>query len=266
MKNRAMFKNKRKGFYEINNKKTVTEIYLYDEIGWYGVEAETFIKDLKAIKNDVILRINSPGGRVFDGMAIYNAVKDFKHGITTIIDGLAASAASYIALAGDTVKMAEGAFLMIHNPMSLVFGSAEDMRKEAELLDKVRDQIAGIYQRQSGKSKKAIVELMKNETWFTGEEALENNFIDETIEETQADNLFDLSVFNNTPETLVKESGGETPQPKNFERALRDAGLTRQEAKAVLSEGLKALKEDKPLEEDELAVVLKFKHKLGRKE
>ena len=172
MKNRAMFKNKRKPYYEINNKKTVTEIYLYDEIGWYGVNAETFVKDLKAIKNDVVLRINSPGGSVFDGMAIYNAVKDFKHGITTIIDGLAASAASYIALAGDTVKMAEGAFLMIHDPMSLVIGSAEDMRKEAELLDKVRDQIAGIYQRKSGKSKKAIVELMKDETWFTGKKHL----------------------------------------------------------------------------------------------
>lgn len=248
MKHRSLFKNRATPGYEVKNKANApTEVYIYDEIGFFGVDAETFVKDFRQIQGEVTIRINSPGGSVFDGMAIYNAIKDHKAATTTIIDGLAASAASYIALAGDRVIMAEGAFLMIHDPYSLVIGTSEDMRKEAALLDKVRDQIAGFYARKSGKDMAEITQMMADETWMTGKEAKEAGFADEVTEDNPAENLFDLSVFNNVPERLSKTADGDTPTRKDIEQALRHAGLSRQEAKAFYSGGKAALE---PIDED----------------
>jgi ATP-dependent Clp protease, protease subunit len=248
MKIRSMFKNRATPGYEVKSKADApTEVYIYDEIGFFGVDAETFVKDFKQISGDVIVRINSPGGSVFDGMAIYNAIRDHKAATTTIIDGLAASAASYIALAGDKVVMAEGAFLMIHDPYSLVIGTSDDMRKEANLLDKVRDQIGSLYARKSGKDLAEITQMMADETWMTGKEAVDLGFADETMEQEPAANLFDLSVFNNVPERLFKTSDGDTPTRKDIEQALRHAGMSRQQAKAFYSGGKSALE---PIDED----------------
>jgi ATP-dependent Clp endopeptidase proteolytic subunit ClpP len=232
--------------YQINKKKDEQEIYIYDEIGspggFWGVDPEQFAKDLKAITGPVKIRINSPGGSVFGGMSIYNAIQSYEGGTTTIVDGLAASAASYIALAGDTVKINQGAFLMINEAWSLAIGNASDLRKEADLLDKIDGQIAGFYARKTGKELSDIQDIMTDETWFTADEALEFGLVDEVIEKTKpAENLFDLSVFNNVPDALNQPEACETQKPKDWESALRDAGMSRREAKAVLAEGLKAL-------------------------
>lgn len=236
--------------YEIKNKTSnqPTEIYIYDEIGFFGVKAETFVKDLKSIRGDVLVRINSPGGSVFDGMAIAQAIRERKDTTNTVVDGLAASAASYIALAGNSVRMVEGAFLMIHDPWSLAIGTSADMRKEADLLDKVRDQIAGFYARKSGKDMSEIQQIMADETWFTGSEALEYGLVDKVDGEQPAENYFDLTVFNNVPDKLQQGPEGGTPSIRDLESALRDAGLNRQQAKAVLSEGKSALETESPEE------------------
>jgi len=251
MKNRSIFKRNRPG-YEIRNKseKEPTEIFLYDEIGFWGVTAEAFAKDLKAIKNAVTIRINSPGGSVFDGVAMYKAISDFKNPTTTIIDGLAASAASYVALAGDTVQMSEGAFMMIHDPYSMVVGTSGDMRKEADLLDKIRDEIAGFYVRKSEKSIDEIVAMMAEETWLNGEDAVEFGLVDEVLKKDPVKNSFDLTIYNNVPDVLTSSEDCGMQKPKVLENALRDAGLSRREAKTVLSNGLKALTLNQPEDDD----------------
>ena len=115
-------------------------------------------------------------------MAIYNAIRRHKAKVTTYIDGLAASMGSVIALAGDTVKMAENAYYMIHNPWGGCYGEAKDMRKYADQLDTMKDQLANIYQAKTGLDREVILAAMDNETWYTGKDAADNGFIDELTE------------------------------------------------------------------------------------
>ena len=138
-----------------------TEVLIYDEIGAYGVTAKGFLAELGALPDDaaIDLRLNSPGGSVFDAVAIYNALKRHPGEITVWIDGIAASAASYVAMAGDTVVMPENAFLMIHDPSGLVMGTAEDMRSTAEALDKVKVSLIQGYAAKSGKPDEEIAAL-----------------------------------------------------------------------------------------------------------
>jgi len=241
--------------YRIENKKDEQVIYIYDEIGFpgdfWGVDPEQFAKDLAEMSGPVTVRINSPGGSVFGGMSIHNAIAQYDGPTTTVVDGLAASAASYILMAGDTVEINQGALIMIHEALSLAIGNASDFRKEADLLEKIDGQIAGFYARKSGKELSEIQRIMTDETWFTADEALGFGLVDAVIEkEKPAENLFDLSVFNNVPDSLVETEDRETRPPKDFEQALRDAGMSRQEAKAVLAEGLKAIEEPEPEEPD----------------
>ena len=132
--------------------KSGAEIYLYDEIGGWGISAKDFIAEVRALSGQPIaLHIHSPGGSVLDGHAIYNALLRHKGGLTIQIDGLAASMASVVAMAGRPVRMAENAFLMIHNPWSISMGDSEQMRKDAELLDRMRDGLVNIYAQKTGK-------------------------------------------------------------------------------------------------------------------
>ena len=244
MQKRSPFKPRAKaGIYKIENKAAEDQatVYIYDEISWFGINAEQFIKDLNDIKAKTInIRFNTPGGSVFDGTAVFNAIK--QHGSKTIthIDGLAASVGSVIALASDEVRMAENAFLMIHDPWSIVIGNADTMREEADLLDKVGGVIAKTYMDKTGMDKKEIKKLMSAETWMTAEEAKEMGFIDviDEIEENEKAKatLFDLSVFANVPDQLKGEK--QTPTVKDMERALRDVGCSIKQAKAILAEGL----------------------------
>lgn len=239
--NRSPFKPKAKGTYRIENKADESTIYIYDEISWFGISAQKFVEDLGAIKAKTIhLRINSPGGAVFDGTAIYNALQQHEAKIITHIDGLAASISSVVALAGDEVRMGENAFFMVHEPWSLVIGMADDMRKEADLLDKVGGTIANVYQGKTGKSLQEILDYMAAETWFTAQEALEAGFIDkiekDRDEKAQSSlNLFDLSVFANVPDKL--KNIRQAPSVRDIERILRDAGCSEKQAKVILAEG-----------------------------
>lgn len=155
------------------------EILLYDEIGQWGVTAKAFAATLaNAGAGPITVRINSPGGEVFDGLAIYNALKAHPGGVTTQVDGLAASAASYIAMAGSTVSMAESSMMMIHDAWGVVVGNRNDMRQTAATLDKVDGQMAGIYSAKTGKPVAEIAGMMDAETWLTAAEAKDAGFCD----------------------------------------------------------------------------------------
>lgn len=161
------------------------EISIYDEIGFWGVTAQQFAKDLKALGNNlkqINLHIHSPGGDVFDGIAIYNLLKNHPAHKTVYIDGLAASMASVIAMAGNEIIMPENAMMMIHKPWGIQGGDAEDMRKYADLLDKVENTLIMAYMSKTGKSEQELAEMLSEETWLTGKECVEQCFADKLAE------------------------------------------------------------------------------------
>lgn len=191
------------------------DVFLYDEIGGFGVNARDFISEIRASgAKKINLRINSPGGSVFDGLAIYNFLKE--QDVTVQVDGLAASIASIIAMAGKEVRIASNGFLMIHNPWGGAMGDSEEMRQTADLLDKIRDSLVGTYAKKTGKDAETIKRWMDEETWFSAEEAKENGFVDTITDEV----AFSASVrsFKKAPEILNKPS---TTAPDAAKRAFR---------------------------------------------
>jgi ATP-dependent protease ClpP protease subunit len=164
--------------------KGTAEILLYDEIGMWGITAQQFARDLKA-QGDlglIKLHIHSPGGDVFEGTAIYNLLKNHPARVEVFIDGLAASMASVIAMAGDTIYMPDNAMMMVHKPWGIQGGDADDMRRYAELLDKVENTLVMAYVSKTGKTEDEIKSLLKEETWMTGREAVEAGFADQLTE------------------------------------------------------------------------------------
>ena len=251
------FRRENKSGYTIRNQDDdIVTFYIYDIVDWIGVDPQQFMQDLKNVSADqtIRVRINSPGGSVFDGTALYNGLKQHEAKVETYVDGIAASIASVIAMAGDKIYMAENAFMMIHEPWSLVIGTAEDIRKEAELLDKVGGTIIDTYAKRSDKDRDEIKQAMQEETWLVGQEAIDFGLADYIAEEKTAENHFDLSIFNNTPSDLLNPEGGETPTLRDLEKQLRDAGLSKKQAKAFVSEGKGALEPDEGLEEEWAAI------------
>lgn len=166
------------------------ELLLYGDIGdgwWTDNNAKDFIKSIKDLGDlkSLTIRINSYGGDVFAGQAIYSFLKSISAEKVVRVDGIAASIASVVAMAGDRVVVPKNAMVMIHNPWSFAGGEAKDMRKVADLLDKLRDQIALVYSDKTGKDLDELRSLMDEETWMTGEEAVDMGFADETGEEIQ---------------------------------------------------------------------------------
>ena len=158
------------------------EILLYDEVGRYGVTAKLFAQALDSITAPAItLRINSPGGDVFDGLAIYAALTAKKAKITTSIEGLAASIASIIALAGNSVAMAENSFFMIHKAWTFTIGNADDHITQAGIMQKIDGQLASIYAGKTGRPLARIQGAMAAETWFTADEAKTFGLVDSII-------------------------------------------------------------------------------------
>ena len=179
-------KTNNQSWYSIKAKANDTaEISIYDEIGFWGVSAASFAQDLKSCGNNlkqINLHIHSPGGDVFDGIAIYNLLKNHPANVTVYIDGLAASMASVIAMAGNEVIMPENAMMMIHKPWGIQGGDAEDMRKYADLLDKVENTLIPAYATKTGKTPEELAEMLSAETWLNGKECVEQGFADKLAE------------------------------------------------------------------------------------
>ncbi len=190
-------------------------IYLYDvivgsdeEAAWFGgVSPQAFIAQLKGMTGPVALRINSPGGDVFAAKAICQAIREYPDPITATVDGLAASAASLVAVSADTCQMAPGSFLMIHKAWTVRMGNADDFTAAAALLGKVDVSLAETYAAKAQGVADDFAAMMAAETWITAVEAVELGLADVVIEATkktgpdaaQARNRWDLSAYDNAP-------------------------------------------------------------------
>lgn len=165
-------------WFVFENKADSTDIYIYDAIypddGWGGgVGAAAFQDQLNAVKTGAInLFLNSPGGIVSEGITIYNALRQHPATVNVTVQGMAASIASVIAMAGNRIEMASGSMMMIHEAWGFALGTARDMRKNAEALDKMTQSIAGIYAERGRKDARQWLDLMAEETWFTDQEAV----------------------------------------------------------------------------------------------
>ncbi|MDX8367774.1 head maturation protease, ClpP-related [Cytobacillus sp. IB215665] len=228
---------KQKKFWNMvkNEKKNSGEIKIYGEISdynWWGdsitpKDFATDLADLGDVEN-IDVRINSGGGGVFAGLSIYNQLKRHSANITVFVDGLAASIASIIAMAGNKIVIPTGSFFMIHNPMSSVWGGdANELRETAELLDKIRDSLVDVYEARTSMNRDEIVEKMDNESWFGASEAVEFGLADE-IEEAMSVTAsmqgrmaifngvnIDLSRFTNAPK-LPKQQANPSNEPQNI--------------------------------------------------
>ncbi len=193
-----------KTWYRIRVARSHAEILLYEEIGAWGVTAKQFADDLAARGElrSLAVRINSPGGDVFEALAIYNTLQRQPAKITVFIDGLCASAATIIALAGDETRMVDNGRYMIHEPWTVTMADAAGLQKSADLLEGIAEQLVTLYVRKTGLDPEDIRARMKEETWMTAAEALAAGFIDAIDEPLRiAAKTHDLSRFKHSPRT-----------------------------------------------------------------
>lgn len=215
-----MAKNAKRGEFKAEKSKDEATIYLYDaivnsdvEAEWFGgVAPKAFISELKAIDAPVInLRINSPGGSVFAARAMEQALREHDAKIIAHIDGYAASAASFLMMAADEINMAPGAMVMIHKAWTGMWGNAEDLRKEADLLDKIDGTLVDTYAARSGQDAGKIAEWMAAETWFTAQEAVDSGFADKISESKAKAQAWDLSAYANAPKQDAEQKHEQEP-------------------------------------------------------
>lgn len=199
-------------------------LYLTGEISdetWFGDEVtpRMFKDELMAGSGDITLWINSPGGDVFAAAQIYNMLMDYPGRVTVKIDGLAASAASVIAMAGSQVEMSPVAMMMIHNPITVAIGDSKEMQKAIDMLAEVKESIVNAYEIKTGLSRNKISKLMDAETWFNAKKAVELGFADAilyTKEKTENDINVDAMLFSRAAVTnslLTKLSVKKTKEP-----------------------------------------------------
>lgn len=202
-------------------------ISVYDVIGYdywsgEGVTAKRIAAALRSMgAGPVTVNVNSPGGDMFEGLAIYNLLREHDGDVTVKVLGLAASAASIIAMAGDTVQIARAGFLMIHNAWVMAIGNRNDLIEIADTLKPFDDAMAGIYAARTGQELKAMVKLMDAETWIGGEAAIEGGFADELL-----------------PSDQVQKGAGKTSASaaRRIEAGLRASGMPKSEAMRLISE------------------------------
>lgn len=211
-------------WYSIQNaasEDTPATVVIFDEIGYWGITAADFGREFRAIKANIInLEINSPGGNVFDGIAIYNMLNAAKANGKTInatVMGIAASIASVILMAADKITMPANTMVMVHSPSGGVFGTSDDMREMADVLDKVKDSLVGTYMKRTGKSDEDIRNMLATDTFMSAQEALDNGFADEIIDAIEMTAKFDLADQPANIQAFFKKKDPEsdnTPQNK----------------------------------------------------
>lgn len=215
---------------KISNSSAELTIYapIEDEESWWydSVSPKGVMRALKSMGNvdEVVVRINSPGGSVFAGLAIYQYLKDHKAKVTVKVDGLAASAASVIMMAGDTIIMGTGAMVMTHNPWTIAMGEAKDFRETADMLDKIQTSLISIYEERTGKTGDDLKAMLDATTWLTADEAVALGFADEVDRKTKVSasikngiatfgsQKFDMRAFASIP-TLPEEEAEEPAEP-----------------------------------------------------
>lgn len=211
-------------WYNIKNlSEDSTEIVIYDEIGQWGVDSKTFIDEIKKISTEnILLRINSPGGSVIDGLAIHDAIKRTPQKVTARIEGLAASIATVIALGADEITMSQNSLFMIHNVWGGETGGAKDMRKAADLMEKMGDKLVNIYVSKTGKDESDVRSWMDEETWFTADEAFEAGFIDSVEKPIALAAKFDIEKLNYKNTSIVADMFKSNKKSFNMENQIEE--------------------------------------------
>lgn len=197
-------------------------IFIYDDIGpsWAGmIGAETVRDELADLGNvkEIDLHINSRGGSVAEATAIYNIIKDHAAKVVSWIDGIAASSAGWVAMAGDVVKIAENGYLMLHDPTNLVSGDASDLRKEADVLDQVKASIARTFAARTGMKQATVENMMSAETRLVGSDAVAQGFADELSPNKAMNCSGDFDCFSNAPTAAQRLAN---PSTQNTDDAL----------------------------------------------
>jgi ATP-dependent Clp protease protease subunit len=207
-----------------------TRIELFDVIDdYYGVSASDFVAALNDIKTpEIALHLNSPGGDVFAARAMVAAIAAHPSKITAYVDGLAASAASYVAMACDSVVMQDGAMIMIHNAWTMAMGNAADMRATAGLLEKIDNSIVADYQRKTGLPADELQAMMAAETWLDASEAVAKGFADSVATNdkgAKAKNAWNLSAYANAPKAA---------EPEQIENCITEEHRARQQQRLTM--------------------------------
>lgn len=185
----------------------VVEVAIFDDIGYFGITAENFRNDVIAASKSaktVRVRINSYGGEVWQAIAMYHTLRGLDAKVQVVIDGIAASAASLVAMAGDEILIPENAYMMIHNPAGLYWGEAEGMSNYASMLEKLELTLANIYSGRTGLDVPVVREIMKTETWLTAAEAVSKGFADEMTTAIRIAANGSTARFKSFPEQLRK--------------------------------------------------------------
>jgi ATP-dependent Clp endopeptidase proteolytic subunit ClpP len=182
------------------------ELHIDGEIGGWGIYASELRREIKSMGeiNALTVYLNSPGGSVIEGLNIYNLLKRLKADISIVITGLAASMGSVIAMAGTSISMAEGTLMMIHNPWGGAVGDANELRKVADILDKMKNSLIGTYHAKTNIERDEIAQLMNNETWMDTAEAKELGFIDAIEDEVDAENIVSIDEAKALVATVTK--------------------------------------------------------------
>ncbi|MEY4402911.1 MAG: hypothetical protein RIR91_946 [Verrucomicrobiota bacterium] len=204
-------------------------VWIYDFIGHdpytgTGISAEAFAKEIRAITTpNLLVRINSPGGSVFDGRAMFSALQMHPAKKTALVEGVAASAATSIAMAADSVQMVDGALFMIHRSWTMTMGNAEDLLSTAALLEKVDAALVNDYAGKTGADPQQIKDWMSAETWFTAQEAQAAGFVDQIISGAPASASWDLSPYAKAPNIPAAQDApvAEGIDGKQWEEAVR---------------------------------------------
>jgi ATP-dependent protease ClpP protease subunit len=229
------------------------ELMLYGPVGFRdffedaGFTGDQVVKALGEVKGDITVRLNSGGGAATEGAAIYNALKRHDGKVTVSIDGIAASAASLIAMAGDEIVMPLGSLMMLHEPAGITFGPADAHRKTAATLDTMIGVYAQVYAARSGRPEKDIRKLMKDETWLTAREAVENGlatFASDEQESIEADASFDYTTYRNAPARLVALAMARQSESLPMVAVARSAPLETREQKGTIMSTTAVLQAD----------------------
>jgi ATP-dependent Clp protease protease subunit len=174
---------------------------IHEEIGFWGVQAKEFLASLSSIESkELTVEINSPGGDVFAATAMYNALRASGKAITTKVMGVAASAASLVLMAGDKRVMPKNTHVMIHNPWTVAMGNAEELREQAETLDKIGSSLTATYVARTGMKEEDLAPMLAKDTWLTADEALANGFATELVDDVVAKATFDMARADLPPE------------------------------------------------------------------
>lgn len=259
---RAQNEAKAKGWYSVRNiSRDEDEVFIYGVIGGSffdeGVEPLEFVRDLRTLNaKKLTIRVNSPGGNIFAARAIRANLLEHDAEKTTVIDGVAASAGSWIASGPWRTEMTRQSRMFIHSAMGIGLGFAKDLRQAADELDSFTEDIADTFVEKAGKDRAYWLNRMEAETWYSDREAVDAGLADGLRGEPSGENTFDtsiLAIFENTPKDLLRSrrDDGGTPSIRKAEDALREAGLSRSEAKRVLANGWDGYEDE---EADEAAI------------